>query len=196
MKMKQLMTLAAFGLAASASTAFAQAENSYAQPWQGDFWRILGVGVGQSKIRSDCVGNFTCDNRDTAWKIYAGGRWSRYFGLEFGYNDFGKVDQSGGRTKAFAANITFTAGVPLGDRFDIFAKGGGAYGRTEVSADPSTGVATGTKSNFEGTYGVGASYAVTRNWQIRADWDRYNLDFVGQGHQNVDMATASVQYRF
>ncbi len=195
MKMKLMTGLAAFGLAACASTAFAQTGSNSA-PWQGDFWSILGVGVGQSKFDSDCVGNFTCDRRDTAWKVYAGGRFNRYFGMEFGYNDLGKVDQSGGRTKAFAANITFVAGVPIGDRFDIFAKGGGAYGRTDVSADASTGIATGTKSNFEGTYGVGASYAITRNWQVRADWDRYNLDFVNVGKRDVDTATASLQYRF
>jgi len=194
MKMKLMTGLAAIGLAASVPS-FAQT-GTYSAPWQGDFWNILGVGVGQSKIHSDCAGNFTCDNRDTAWKLYAGGKFNRYFGMEFGYNDFGKVDQSGGRTKAFAANITFTAGVPIGDRFDIFAKGGGAYGRTDVSSDASLGLATGTKSNFEGTYGVGASYAITRNWQVRADWDRFNLDFVGQGKQNVDMATGSLQYRF
>jgi opacity protein-like surface antigen len=194
MKMK-MTTLAALGLALGASSAFAQTD-TYSAPWQGDFWKILGVGVGVSKIHSDCAGGFTCDNRDTAWKVYAGGKFNRYFGMEFGYNDLGKVDQSGGRTKAFAANVTFTAGVPLGDRVDIFAKGGGAYGRTDISSDPSLGLATGTKSNFEGTYGVGASYAITHNWQVRADWDRFNLDFVGQGKQNVDMATASVQYRF
>jgi opacity protein-like surface antigen len=194
MKMKLTTAVAALGLAASAP-AFAQL-NSYAAPWQGDFWQILGVGVGESKFRNDCSGSFTCDNRDTAWKFYAGGKFNRYFGMEFGYNDFGKVDQSGGRTKAFAANITLTAGVPIGDRFDIFAKGGGAYGRTDVSSDASLGLAGGTKSNFEGTYGVGASYAVTRNWQVRADWDRYNLDFVGTGKHDVDMATASLQYRF
>ena len=195
MKMKLMTGLAALGLAASASTAFAQTD-TYAAPWQGDFWRILGVGVGQSKIHSDCAGNFTCDNRDTAWKLFAGGKFNRYFGMEFGYDDFGKVDQSGGQTKAFAAHIVFTAGVPLGDRVDVFAKGGGAYGRTDVSSDPSLGLQSGTKSNFEGTYGVGASYAITRNWQVRADWDRFNLDFVGQGKHDVDTATASLQYRF
>jgi OOP family OmpA-OmpF porin len=195
MKTKFMTALAALGLAASASTAFAQPEH-YNQPWQGDFWNYLGIGVGESKFHSDCVGDFSCDHRDTAWKIYAGGKFSRYFGLEFGYNDFGKVNASGGRTKAFAANLSLTAGVPIGDRLDIFAKGGGAYGRTDVSADPSTLVATGTKSNFEGTYGVGASYAVTRNIALRADWDRYNLDFVGSGKHDVDVAMASFQYRF
>jgi hypothetical protein len=42
---------------------------------------------------------------------------------------------------------------------------------------------------------VGATFAITPNWQIRADWDRYRLDFVG-GRQNVDMASAGVQFRF
>jgi opacity protein-like surface antigen len=105
------------------------------------------------------------------------------------------VRASGGDTKAWAANVSLTAGVPIGNRFDIFAKGGGIYGRTDVSADPSTLFDRGRKSGWGTTYGAGASFAITPNWLIRADWDRYHMDFVG-GRRDVDMASAGVAYRF
>ncbi|HEX3098908.1 MAG TPA: outer membrane beta-barrel protein [Usitatibacter sp.] len=197
MKRKPILALAAAGLALSTANAFAQTTNDYRAPWRGDFWGTLGVSAGESKFRTDCHATdvFSCDHRDSAWKVYAGGSLSRILGLEVGYTDFGKVRASGGDTKAWAGNISLTAGVPIGDRFDIFAKGGGIYGRTDVSADPSTLFDRGRKSGWGTTYGVGASFAITPNWLIRADWDRYHMDFVG-GRRDVDLASAGVAYRF
>ncbi|HXS53170.1 MAG TPA: outer membrane beta-barrel protein [Usitatibacter sp.] len=194
-KSKLMFGLVALGVAAMANDALAQ--ESYGVPWQGSFWGTLGVSGGQSKFRTDCASTdvFRCDHRDSAWKAYATGQFNRNFGLEFGYTDFGKIAASGGQTKAWAANVSLLAGVPIGDRIDVFAKGGGVYARTDVSADPSTLFDTGHKSGWGTTYGVGASFALTPQWAIRADWDRYNLDFVG-GSRDVDMASAGVQFRF
>jgi opacity protein-like surface antigen len=195
MKSKLVFGLAALGLAASASTAFAQ--EAYHAPWRGDFWGTFGVSAGESKFDNECdrLNVFKCDHRDTAWAARAGGKFNRILGLELGYTDFGKVRAAGGDTNAWAANVSLTAGVPIGDRFDIFGKGGAIYGRTDVSADPTTLFDTGHKSGWGTTWGVGATFAITPNWQIRADWDRYRLDFVG-GRQDVDMASAGVQFRF
>ena len=195
MKRNVILGLAAFGFAAGASVAYAQ--EPYAAPWQGNFWGTLGVSGGQSKFKNECASAdvFHCEHRDSAWKVYATGQFNRNLGLEFGYTDFGKVAASGGETKAWAANVSLLAGVPIGDRFDVFAKGGGVYSHTDVSADPSTLFDTGHKSSWGYTYGVGATFAITPQWAIRADWDRYNLDFVG-GSKDVDMASGGVQFRF
>ncbi len=195
MNRKLVFGLAAIGLATCAGSAFAQ--ENYRAPWRGDFWGTLGVSGGESKFRTDCdrLDVFRCDKRDSAWKVYAGGNFSRFLGLEVGYTDFGKIAVAGGETKAWAANVSLTAGVPIGERFAVFAKGGGAYARTDVSADPSTLFDVGHKSGWGTTYGVGATFAITPNWQLRADWDRYNLDFVG-GRRDVDLASAGVQFRF
>lgn len=195
MRLKLMFGVVAAALAASAGSAFAQ--DNYRAPWRGDFWGTLGVSGGESKFKNECASAdvFSCDHRDTAWKVTAGGQFNRIMGLEFGYTDFGKIQASGGDTKAWAANVSLTAGVPIGDRFDVFAKGGGIYGHTDVSADPSTLLDTGHKTGWGYTYGVGATFALTPQWQIRADWDRYNLDFAG-GSKDVDMASAGVQFRF
>jgi opacity protein-like surface antigen len=195
MKRKVILGLAAMGLAASATTAFAQ--DDYRAPWRGDFWGTLGVSGGESKFKNDCdrLNVFKCDHRDTAWAVRAGGQFSRNFGLEFGYTDFGQVAAAGGDTKAWAGNLSLTAGVPIGQRFDVFAKGGALFGRTDISADPDTLFDTGHKSGWGTTWGVGATFNLTPQWQIRADWDRYRLDFVG-GRQDIDLASAGVQFRF
>ena len=189
--------VAALGLLAAGS---ALAQSDYNAPWRGDFWGYVGASGGESKFRSDCsrVDVFRCDKRDTGWKVYAGGSVNRVLGLEVGYTDFGRIAASGGETKAWAVPITLTAGVPIGERFNIFAKGGGLYGRTDITrgADLNDTFSGDHDRNGWGwTYGAGATFGITRNLMIRADLDRYKLDFVG-GRRDIDLATAGLQWRF
>jgi opacity protein-like surface antigen len=186
--------VAVAGLAASGAS-FAQNAPG-ATPWQGDFWGYLGASVGESKFDNECgrTDIFACDHRDTAWKLYAGGKFNPYWGLEAGYTDFGTVQASGGETKAWAAGLSLVGNLPI-DRFDIFGKVGGLYGRTNVHADPTTLFDTGHKSGWGWTYGVGADWNITKTVAVRLDYDRYKLDFV-DGRQDLDMASAGVQFRF
>jgi OOP family OmpA-OmpF porin len=195
MKKRLLSTFAAIGLMA-AGPALAQAP--YGRPWQGDFWGYIGASAGESKFRSDCrnVNVFRCDDRDTGFKVYAGGKLSPLLGLEVGYTDFGTINASGGDTEAWAVPIVLTVGAPLGERFGIFGKAGGVYSRTDVSVDLNdTFSARGDRNGWGWTYGVGATFAITPTVQLRADLDRYRLDFVG-GRRDIDLLTAGLQVRF
>jgi opacity protein-like surface antigen len=115
-------------------------------------------------------------------------------GLELGYTDFGRIRAQGGETKAWAVPISLTAGLPLGP-VRLFGKAGGLYGRTDVNAAPSSLFDTGHKSGWGWLYGVGAAIPVAQNIALRAEWERYKLDFVG-GRDDVDMLSAGVQFRF
>lgn len=195
MRKSTLTLIAALGLAAATPVL---AQSDYRAPWRGDFWGYIGASGGESKFRSDCRNTnvFKCDRRDTAFKVYAGGQMNRILGLEIGYTDFGRVSASGGETKAWAIPVTLTAGVPIGDRFNVFAKGGGLYSRTDVNVDLNdTFSARGDRNGWGWTYGAGAAFGITPNLQIRADLDRYRLDFVG-GRRDVDLVSAGVQWRF
>jgi opacity protein-like surface antigen len=189
---RTLSGLAVLGVAASLP-AMAQ-QDYYRAPWQGDFWGTLGASVGESKFSSDCADVFPCDRRDTAFRIFSGGRMSNVFGLEAAYTDFGRVSASGGDTKAWAAGFTLLAGVPI-DRFSVFGKLGGHYARTHVSAVPEALVDTGVKTGFAWSYGVGGGYNITKTLQLRVDWDQYKLDFAG-GRHSVDTAMAGLAIRF
>lgn len=187
----------AIGLAAIAVTAStgALAQSIFDSGRTDRTFGHVGLSGGQSHFRTDCSSSFSCDKKDTAWKVYTGGSVNDVLGAELGYTDFGKINASGGQTKAWAANLSLTAGVPIGDRFSVFAKGGGVYGRTDVQASAASLVKTGHKTGWGYTYGVGGALGVTRNVQVRLDWDRYKLDFAG-GSRDVDLLSAGVQYRF
>ena len=196
MRKRIITTVALLGISGAMP---ALAQSDYRAPWRGDFWGYVGASAGESKFRADCNNSvtqfFECDKRDTGFKIYAGGKMNDFLGLEVGYTDFGKVAASGGETEAWAIPLSLVAGAPLGSRFGIFGKLGGVYGRTDVSASGSTLLETGHKNGWGWTYGAGATFAITPAMQIRADWDRYKLDFVG-GERDVDMLSAGFQFRF
>jgi opacity protein-like surface antigen len=192
-KHRFILPALALGIA-SATGAFAQADTR--MPWSDTFWGYVGASAGESKFRRDCSSFvFRCDDKDTGWKVYGGGNFNNVIGLEVGYVDFGRMNAFGGDQEARAASIALTAGLPIGDRFSIFAKGGAVYARTDVSAAPASLVAIGEKSGWGGTYGAGATVGVTRNLAVRVDWDRYKLAFIG-GDRDVDMLSAGVQFRF
>jgi OOP family OmpA-OmpF porin len=192
----KLAAVAALGLLGSGAT-MAQ----YSTPWRGDFWGYVGASAGESKFRADCnrtITQFECDTKDTAFKVYAGGRMNQWLGREFGYTDFGRIKASGGEVDAWAVPLSLVAGVPFGERFSVFGKVGGLYGRTDVRPTfESTvqGDGRGRKSGWGWTYGAGAAFAITPAIQLRADWDRHKLDFVN-GREDVDMLSAGVQFRF
>jgi opacity protein-like surface antigen len=196
--MKRIITstIATLGLLASGA---ALAQQPYNTPWRGDFWGYLGASAGESKYRSSCnrtVTLFQCDAKDTGFKIYAGGKMNEVLGLEVGYTSFGTISVLGGETEAWAVPITLTAGIPIGNRFNVFAKGGGLYARTDVSVDLNDSLSErGSRNGWGWTYGAGATFAVTPNVHIRADFDRHKLDFVG-GRRDIDMLSAGVQFRF
>jgi opacity protein-like surface antigen len=194
-QVRKMAALAAVGLMASGA-AFAQ--STYGAPWRGEFWGYIGASAGESKFRTDCnrtITQFECDTKDTGWKVYSGGRLSEWLGLEIGYTDFGRIKASGGEVDAWAVPLSLVAGVPFGDRFSVFGKVGGLYGKTDVRASLESLVESGDKSGWGWTYGAGAAFAITPTIQIRADWDRHKLDFVG-GRDDVDMLSAGLQFRF
>src|SRR5947207_8518941 len=59
----------------------------------------VGATVGQSKFKDSCTGlpaGFSCDEKDTAWRILGGYQFSPNFAAELGYHNFGETKASGG----------------------------------------------------------------------------------------------------
>ena len=158
-------------------------------PWYG------GIGVGQSKLDNGCVSGFSCEDKDTAYRLFAGTKFNRWLGLEIGGTYFGKWDRGGGQTEAWAADVAATIGVELARNSSIFAKLGAAYTQTDVTGTAS-GLATGKETDWSPRYGVGGQIGLSQNWALRADWDRYqHVAFRGQ-EQDVDVWMLGVQYTF
>ena len=49
--------------------------------------------------------------------------------------------------------------------------------------------------SFGMRYGLGAQVGLTKEWALRADWDRYRVPLPAD-HEDIDALTLGVQYTF
>jgi opacity protein-like surface antigen len=110
--------------------------------------------------------------------------------------------------KALVAAAVFT--LPLGDRFELFAKPGFAYWMTDTSVyvdDPLAGEIRFSQDDDDGAFfiGVGAGLNLGEHFGIRLEyewfevtpkWDEYEEEFVQELDASASFLSASFVYRF
>ncbi len=157
----------------------------------------VGLNLGQSDYSlGNGIGPFSSDKHDTVYNIYAGSYFSPNFGLELGYTNFGKIDRAGGRTKAEGFNLSLIGRAPVSQSFNLLGKLGTTYGRTDVSAFPGSGIASGKENSFGVSYGLGAEYVFNPKLSAVLQYDEHRLKFAGDGRDRVNATTVGLRYRF
>ena len=175
-KVKFLFT----GLAAA--TSFGLSSSLYAQMSTSNFY--AGASFGQTKAKDACNGaaasGFSCDDSDTAGRIFGGYQFNRNLAAELGYAELGKVTANSVdpgapgsiNWKARAWDIQAVGIMPLSEQFSLLGKLGVALWRldlTESGSTPMSSSPTGTKL----TYGVGGQYDFTNKVGMRVEWQKY-----------------------
>ncbi len=156
----------------------------------------IGLNAGKSDFTlGNGLGNFSAEDRDTSYGIYGGSYFSNNFGLELGYTNFGKVERAGGTTKAEGINLSLIGRWPLNNSFNLLGKLGTTYSRTDVSANPLSGISTGSESGFGLSYGIGAEYAFTPSWSAVLQYDEHYAKYVN-GRERIGNTSVGVRYRF
>ncbi len=142
----------------------------------------VGAGAGQSMIDEDFA-----DDEDTAFQVFAGYQFNRYFGAEAAYTDFGKVDVTGnvGELEADSWSLVAVGTVPFTDRFSGYAKAGFHDWDAELDV-PAVGLAD--DNGTDPTYGLGLQYRFTDNLSLRGEYSRFEMD-------DVDVDLAQLQLR-
>jgi OmpA-OmpF porin, OOP family len=196
------VAIAALGLAASGiasaqstTTTTSTTTDTWRMPYQRGFWGHAGLSFGQSKMDDACVAGFSCDDKDQAFRLYAGGRFNNAVGLEAGLMNIGKFDRGGGRTDGWGLDLALVAGVPIGANSAIFGKLGAIYARTEVDGVAVPDFDRGKERGFGPRYGIGGQVGLTPQWAVRADWDRFRMPMPG-GKEDIDTLMLGVQYTF
>ncbi len=157
----------------------------------------VGLTAGQSDYSLDNGLNlFGSDQKDNAYGIQVGGYANNNFGMELGYTDFGTVNRAGGNTTADGFNISVIGKLPLNPSFNLLGKIGTTYSRTEVTANPVSGVASGDESGFGLSYGLGVEYVITPQWSATLQYDSHDMKFAGDRNDRVAVTSLGVRYRF
>jgi OOP family OmpA-OmpF porin len=187
MKQAVVSAVIAVGVCFSAG-AFAQMRDP------GTSGAYAGASIGQSKFRAGCQAAFTsCDDKDTAWRLFGGYQLNRNLGAELGYADFGKAEGSSalGRSSvdANAWDLVGIGSLPIIDRLSAYGKLGVYHGTLKAGGTD--------HSNNDLTFGLGAQYDLLRNVGLRTEWQRYKDMGGGDfGKTDVDVLNVGVLYRF
>ncbi len=160
----------------------------------------VGVGIGKSQADITCPAATSCDDKDTAYKLYGGLEVNEFMSMEFGYVDLGKSTYSGaksGKRDTRGMSVQLVGTYALSPKFTLLGKGGFGILHTEVDG---TVVASTSEADtdLEWSLGLGAQYNFTKNVGMRVEWERYfNVgDATTTGEADVDLITAGVVYKF
>lgn len=157
----------------------------------------IGLNAGLSNYRlNNGVGNFPADQRKNSYSIYGGGYFNQNFGLELGYTDFERINRAGGSTKADGTSISLIGKLPVSPSFNLLGKLGTTYGRTDVSANPASGIASGSETGWGVNYGIGAEYKFSTNVSAVLQYNEYRLKFIGQGTDKIATTSLGLRYNF
>ncbi|MGE0311350.1 MAG: outer membrane beta-barrel protein [Lautropia sp.] len=154
----------------------------------------VGLSLGRTKFDPDCAPGFGCDSGNTGFKISAGAISEDVFGAEISYVDLGRANVAGGRQDANGVNFSGIATLPFTDALSGHVKLGLTLGRTSTSSSLAS-VSTGSKTSLSYSYGLGVTFALTRQWAVVAEYERYRFKFTN-GSQTLGFTSIGARYRF
>lgn len=167
----------------------------------------LGGGIGQSQVEIIDDGSipeipdFTFDENDTAWKIFAGYNFSLPvldLGVEGGYVNLGSPGASFtilGEEVALDVeptgfNLWGTAGFGIGP-VDLYGKLGMIFWDVELSATDGTDVATASEDGSDIGYGIGGRFNLGQ-LGFRLEYEIYDIE----DSEDVSMWSVGVEWLF
>jgi len=182
----------------------------------------LGANVGQARasidaaeITSGLLGSglstsaIVDENRDLGYKVFGGYQLNKGFALEGGYFDLGQFGfradtaPAGSLTGNIALrgiNLDAVGTLPITERFSAFGRIGAAYteakgtftgtGRVQVLNPNPRNRSTNLK------VGLGVQYALSDQWVLRAELERYRVEDAVGNKGDVDLGSIGLVYRF
>jgi len=169
-----------------------------------------GADINRAFASQGVTSSTSFDDNDSAWGLTLGYRFTRNWGIEGSYNDFGKFKYSGtilapipgavsGDYKANAWSLAGVGTMPLDKGFALYGRLGLAYSEAKLSASSTGSALSGGKSHDTGLmFGLGATYDFTPAVYARLGWDRFFRvgDDQRTGRGDMDVVGAGVGLRF
>jgi OmpA-OmpF porin, OOP family len=178
----------------------------------GDSQFYVGIGGGATKMNGYCeavnaTAGFagTCDESTTGFKAFGDYKLNRYFGLEAGFSNFGEASAAGtigstpvvSRWRGYGIDLSAIGFLPLGEHFELFAKGGVAFWDIKATLPTSTSREA-NDSGLSGVAGAGAIWWLFPQVGLRVQYERFQKvgDDSVQVQTNVDYVSVNVVGRF
>jgi len=172
---------ATLALALAAGSAFAQETGWY-----------VGADIGQARnnLTSPTSPAVGLDKKDTAYGLHGGYQFNKYFATELGVTRLGTQKIGDNKSTTTAYSLDAIGRLPVSDKFSVYGRLGAAHMERNYSA-ASGNHAAGFK------VGLGADYAIDKNWSVRTELTRYNnVPTTSTFGNTMDAWNVGVNYRF
>ena len=136
---------------------------------QGTQGWYVGADIGNAEV---------ADEDDTALRFLGGYQFNRNLAAEVAYSRL--LDKNG--VEATALELTAVGSFPIANQFSVFGKIGFANVEVDTPA--------GSDDKTELTFGVGVQYDLSRNFGLRAQWQRYDTE------EEVDVMSIGFIWKF
>ncbi len=209
----QLLRVAGLGSLAAMAVAPLHAQETY---YYG------GLSLGQSHARIDepritagllgsglATTSMARDERDTAYKVFGGYQFNKYFAVEAGYFKLGQFGFSSttvptgtlnGQIKLQGVNLDLVGAFPLTSKLSVLGRVGGQYAqaRDTFSGTGAVSVLNPNPSKRSANYkfGAGLQYEVTPSILVRAEAERYRIDDAVGNRGDVNLFSVSLVIPF
>jgi OOP family OmpA-OmpF porin len=165
---------------------------------QSDAGWYIGGSYGMSTFDLDTTGitNPSVEDGDSGFKIFGGFQFTKHWGAEVGYVDFGKAGIRGsvigipftGDLGITAFTLAGTGTLPLGTNFALLGKVGLAQWEADASV---SGAGSASDSGSDMFYGIGARYSFNKNLSVQAEYEVLDMDV-----DSVTMMSIGLRYKF
>ena len=178
---------------------------AWAQDSRGGY---MGASIGEAYYRHTCDGapaGITCNNDDTAWRVFGGYQFKPSFAIELGLHTLGTIAAQGTGPATVtqtadvrAVDLVYVGSWAMTNRLALITKLGFYFGKMQVDASPAR-ITRGweSRSTNDITYGLGIGYELTDHADFRLEWQHFG--HLGTGSApglDIHLVSLGAVYRF
>jgi len=162
-----------------------------------------GLSFGQSKVNDFCdeFTGVSCDDSDTALKVFGGAKLNKNFALEASYIDLGEAivtdDIDTFTAEVTGLNLSAVGIIPASDSVDIFGKVGLLLWDLKLALSGTFNDSI-SEDGTDISFGFGANFNVNETFAIRAEFEKFNS--IGKesttGESSVTLLSLGAVFKF
>lgn len=147
----------------------------------------IGGNIGQPDYRTS-INGINGGSGDTSYKLYGGYQFNRYFGLEGGWVDLGKVSDASGHANGRGYYLDAVGTFPLAANWSLLGSAGYANAKFKTS--------NGDDSSPAYKLGAGVQYDISKQLAMRVQYERYRFSDVFNEKLGVGETSLGLKYGF
>ena len=160
--------------------------------WLPDGRGYLGLNVDRSRYSLACQTTaLLCDH---SAQIVGGTMAGKFWGVELGYLDMGRIARGAGEARVQGLNLSLVGRASVGPSVGLFGKLGTTYSRSDTAVLGASASPIGP--GFGMSFGGGLSLDLSPRLSATLEWDSNDWRFAGAGREPVRSTNLGLRFSY